>query len=142
MKKRFLLAAATLTASAFIGCHSTAADAPAPAAATPAAPAASTAAPVAPASETDGVRSIVLPTPPVELPEAPGRNLIAANCIICHSPSYIMMQPRFPRKVWEAEVDKMRKTFGAPVPENLVPEIVDYLMAVRGAPTPATQPAK
>ena len=133
MKKRFLLTAAALAAASLVAGSrpSTAADAPAQAAA----PA------VVPATETDGVRSITLPTPPVELPEAPGRNLIAANCIICHSPSYIMMQPRFPRKVWEASVDKMRKTFGAPVPESLVPEIVDYLMAVRGAPTPATGPA-
>lgn len=80
----------------------------------------------------DGVRSIELPAVAVDLPDAPGKNLIAANCMICHSPQYILMQPNLPRKTWEASVDKMRKTFGAPVPENLVPEIVDYLVAIRG----------
>jgi len=85
------------------------------------------------ATETaDGVRSITLPSVPFELPDAPGKNLVVANCVICHSPSYITMQPAFPRKVWEASVAKMRTTFGAPVPENLVPQIVDYLVAVRG----------
>jgi cytochrome c5 len=80
----------------------------------------------------DGVRSIELPAVAIDLPDAPGKNLIAANCMICHSPQYILMQPNLPRKTWEASVDKMRKTFGAPVPENLVPEIVDYLVAIRG----------
>ena len=71
------------------------------------------AAKVTPAAEAEGVRSIALPALPFDLPEAPGKNLVVANCIICHSPSYITMQPAFPRKVWEAEVAKMRTTFGA-----------------------------
>lgn len=87
---------------------------------------------VVPATDADGVRSITLPAVPFELPDAPGKNLVVANCIICHSPSYITMQPAFPRKVWEAEVAKMRTTYGAPIPEQLVPQIVDYLVAVRG----------
>ena len=98
---------------------------------------------VAPAAESaDGVRSISLPQQPIDLPEAPGKNLVVANCILCHSTTYITMQPAFPRKVWEANVEKMRKTFGAPVPEQYVPQIVDYLVAIRGEGQPATRPAK
>ncbi|MDB5297909.1 MAG: hypothetical protein JWO31_3892 [Phycisphaerales bacterium] len=98
--------------------------------------------PVAPAAvSAEGVRSISLPAVPLDLPDAPGKNLVTANCILCHSPQYILMQPAFPRKVWEAEVDKMRKTFGAPVAEPNVGPIVDYLMAIRGAPQPATKSA-
>jgi hypothetical protein len=99
--------------------------------------------PLPPAAESsDGVRSINLPQQPIDLPDAPGKNLVVANCILCHSTAYITMQPAFPRKVWEANVEKMRKTFGAPVPEQHVPQIVDYLMAIRGEGQPATRPAE
>lgn len=98
---------------------------------------------VAPAAESpDGVRSINLAQQPIDLPDAPGKQVVVANCILCHSTNYITMQPAFPRKVWEAEVEKMRKTFGAPVPEQAVPQIVDYLMAIRGEGSPATRPVK
>ena len=50
----------------------------------------------------------------------------------CHTPRYVLEQPPLPRKTWQAEVDKMRKTYGAPVPDEDVPPIVDYLVAVRG----------
>ena len=95
-----------------------------------------------PVVSADGVRSISLPQQPIDLPDAPGKNLVVANCILCHSTAYITMQPAFPRKVWEANVEKMRKTFGAPVPEQSVPQIVDYLVAIRGDGQPATRPAK
>ena len=87
------------------------------------------------------VKTIELPFMQPDLPDAPGKSTILSACVICHSPSYITQQPAFPRKTWEAEVDKMRKTFGAPVPDALVPEIVNYLMAIRGKPDAATQPA-
>jgi sulfite dehydrogenase (cytochrome) subunit B len=103
----------------------------------------STPADVTPATTTeDGVRSITLPTIAFDLPDAPGKNLIVGNCMICHSPSYITMQPPLSRKTWEANVVKMRTTFGAPIPETLVPEIVDYLVKIRGLPEPATRPSK
>ena len=78
------------------------------------------------------IREIKLPEFEPNWPEAPGREIVEVNCAVCHSSRYLTMQPAFPRKVWEAEVDKMRKTFGAPIPEENVKKIVDYLMAVRG----------
>ena len=95
-----------------------------------------------PASVGDSsVKTIELPVMQPDLPDVPGKSTILSACVICHSTSYITMQPAFPRKTWEAEVDKMRKTFGAPVPDALVPEIVNYLMAIRGKPDAVTQPA-
>ena len=67
-----------------------------------------------------------------ELPRGPGRTQFATNCIICHSPRYITMQPRFPRKVWEAEVYKMVNVYGAPINETDQAQIVDYLTATFG----------
>jgi mono/diheme cytochrome c family protein len=83
------------------------------------------------------VKSIELPTITTELPPGPGRDTVAVSCILCHSPRYITGQPPFKRAVWVAEVDKMRKVYGAPIEEAQVAEIVDYLVAIRGAQEPA-----
>ncbi len=84
----------------------------------------------APASST--VHTLRLPAENVTLPDAPGRAAVESACAVCHTPRYVLEQPPLPRKTWEAEVDKMRKTFGAPVADADVPAIVDYLVAVRG----------
>jgi len=63
-----------------------------------------------------------------KLKQAPGVEQVQANCIACHSLDYIEMNSRFlDRKGWEAEVTKMMKAFGAPVKEDDVPVIVNYL---------------
>jgi hypothetical protein len=68
----------------------------------------------------------------VPLPDRPGREKVVSACTACHTPRYVLEQPPLPRKTWEAEVDKMRKTYGAPVLDEDVAAIVDYLVAVRG----------
>jgi len=54
------------------------------------------------------------------------------QCGICHTQRYVTMQPRFTRKVWMAEVDKMINTYKAQVPPDQVKNIVDYLVSIRG----------
>lgn len=66
-------------------------------------------------------------TPP--LADGSGRELVQAFCGICHSPTYITMQPPLPSDVWEAEVNKMIRAFGAPIPEASAQEIIAYLKA-------------
>jgi hypothetical protein len=78
------------------------------------------------------LHTLRLPAENVPLPDLPGRAKVASACAVCHSPRYVLEQPPLPRKTWEAEVDKMRKTYGAPVPDEDVAAIVDYLVAVRG----------
>jgi mono/diheme cytochrome c family protein len=64
----------------------------------------------------------------VKLKEAPGRELVAANCSLCHSLDYIPMNSVFlDRKGWEGSVTKMIKVMGAPVKPEDVQKIVDYL---------------
>ena len=77
------------------------------------------------------VHTLRLPVEDVTLPDLPGREKVASSCAVCHTPRYVLEQPPLPRKTWEAEVEKMRKTYGAPVPEGDVAAIVDYLVAVR-----------
>ena len=67
------------------------------------------------------------------LKESPGRNLVEANCTMCHSLDYIQMNsPFLDRKGWEASVNKMIKAMGAPVAEGDVQPIVDYLASQYG----------
>jgi mono/diheme cytochrome c family protein len=63
-----------------------------------------------------------------KLKPGPGAAQVQANCVACHSLDYIQLNSRFlDRKGWEAEVTKMMKAFGAPVKQEDVPAIVDYL---------------
>ena len=69
----------------------------------------------------------------VRLKDAPGKELVAANCSMCHSLDYIQMNsPFLDRKGWEASVNKMIKAMGAPVAEADVQKIVDYLASQYG----------
>jgi hypothetical protein len=64
-------------------------------------------------------------TPP--LADGAGRELVQSFCSICHSTTYITMQPPLASATWEAVVNKMIGTFGAPIPEALAPAIITYL---------------
>jgi cytochrome c5 len=94
-------------------------------------------APVAPAAHEGGVVSITLPTIDAPLPEGPGKPTVAAACVICHTARYITTQPKVSRAAWTANVDKMRKVFGAPITDAQAAEAINYLVAIRG-----TEPAK
>jgi hypothetical protein len=56
-----------------------------------------------------------------------GRELVEAYCNTCHSTRFIIMQPPLPPETWEAEVNKMIKTFGMTNPEGVAPIIIKYL---------------
>lgn len=79
------------------------------------------------ASEAADLNNVV-----TKLPEAPGYAAFERNCQSCHSARYVQMQPNFPEKTWLALVTKMQKTFGAPVPDSSIKEIVQYLVAIKG----------
>jgi len=58
-----------------------------------------------------------------------GRDLVLGYCNTCHSPRYILMQPPLTHDQWAAEVTKMVKVFGMPIPDEAQPKIIDYLSA-------------
>ena len=65
---------------------------------------------------------------PVELKKAPGLEAVQGNCSGCHSLDYIMMNSPFPNAaLWDAEVTKMIKAFGAPISDADAKVIADYL---------------
>ena len=65
---------------------------------------------------------------PVELKKAPGVETVEGNCSGCHSLDYILMNSPFPNAaLWDAEVTKMIKAFGAPISDGDAKVIADYL---------------
>lgn len=69
----------------------------------------------------------------LRLRDGPGRQLVEANCVMCHSLDYIPMNsPFLDRKGWEASVNKMIKVMGAPIAEADAQKIVDYLAGQYG----------
>jgi hypothetical protein len=69
------------------------------------------------------------PVPAVDLTPWDGLQDVQIYCNTCHSPRYIIMQPPLPAATWEAEVNKMNKTFGAGIPEENTQKIIQYLQA-------------
>lgn len=86
-----------------------------------------------PAPTAPGEGSVIklgaLPLYTAELAEGPGKELVMGYCSVCHSVTYIPMQPPLPAATWEAEVNKMIKTFGAQIPEDAAKQIIAYLQA-------------
>jgi mono/diheme cytochrome c family protein len=65
---------------------------------------------------------------PINLKKAPGVEKVEANCASCHSLDYIQMNSPYPNAaLWDAEVTKMIRAFGAPINEADAKEIADYL---------------
>src|SRR5260370_1173099 len=62
-----------------------------------------------------------------ELAEGDGKLEVQSFCVGCHSTRYITMQPPLPGATWEAEVGKMMKVYGAPIPEATAKKITAYL---------------
>jgi hypothetical protein len=69
------------------------------------------------------------PVPALDLTPGDGLQDVQIYCSTCHSPRYITMQPPLPATTWEAEVNKMNKTFGAAIPDENTQKIIRYLQA-------------
>lgn len=69
----------------------------------------------------------------IALKDAPGKPLLEAQCVSCHSLDYVVMNsPFLDRKGWEASINKMIKVMGAPVNDADAKAIVDYLESQYG----------
>jgi len=65
---------------------------------------------------------------PVDLKKAPGLDKVEGNCGACHSLDYIQMNSPYPNAaLWDAEVTKMIKVYGAPITDADAKAIADYL---------------
>ncbi len=86
----------------------------------------------APTTAAAGPLSYKLPPETAEFRPGPHLDVVRNNCLACHSADYIVTQPRGPKfgkDFWQAEVNKMIKTYGAQIDEADIGKIVDYLAA-------------
>jgi cytochrome c5 len=74
----------------------------------------------------------------LRLTEGPGLTQVQANCSMCHSLDYILMNSPFQDKAaWEKTVNKMVKVMGAPLTAEDITAVVAYLDAHYGKGAPA-----
>ena len=67
----------------------------------------------------------------------PGYGKAQAQCVACHSAEYMLYQPATaPRGYWENMVKRMKTVFKAPVQDEDIPVLVDYLVKTYGAEQP------
>src|SRR5438876_6362234 len=66
-----------------------------------------------------------------------GAEIANGQCLICHSVEYVQMQPPMPRAFWKSSVQKMQQKYGAPIPDDQVEAVVDYLTKNYGIGTNA-----
>lgn len=78
-------------------------------------------------------QTITLPSTGKMFPAGPNVDTVNGNCLACHSIDMVFNQPNMTKAGWEAEVNKMRNVYKAPIDEKDVGPIVEYLAAVKGA---------
>jgi cytochrome c5 len=89
--------------------------------------------PVAPAPSIVAGSGVTLRSVSVDLPDSDrtfpggGADAINNNCLACHSAGMVLTQPTLSRSAWQAEVDKMRNIYRAPIAAEDASAIVDYL---------------
>lgn len=67
----------------------------------------------------------------------PGYDKARTNCVACHSAEYMLYQPpTAPRAYWDAMVKRMKAVFNAPLADDDMPAIVDYLVKTYGNEQP------
>ena len=76
---------------------------------------------------------IDLPPETATLRPGPGSDIAQRQCVTCHSPDYLTVQPPGkPMAFWKAEVEKMKKVYGAPIPDDQIEPIAQYLTKAYG----------
>jgi len=88
---------------------------------------------------TAAMKTIVLPPDGTVLKPSslPGYALAQGNCVACHSAEYMLYQPATaPRAYWDTMVKRMKAVFKAPLKDEDMPAIVDYLAKTYGAEQP------
>jgi cytochrome c553 len=76
--------------------------------------------------------SVDLPAGDSMFPKGSNSDAADANCLACHSAGMVLNQPALSRSEWQAEVDKMRAAYKAPIDQKDVGSIVDYLVSIKG----------
>jgi hypothetical protein len=79
--------------------------------------------------------SVELPVSEASFPPGDGAE-ITGQCLICHSAGMVLRQPPLTKDEWTAEINKMRNSFGAPLPSGQVEALARYLYRINGRKSP------
>jgi len=70
---------------------------------------------------------VELPASGESFPPGIGADVASSQCLICHSAGMVLTQPPLKKDEWRAEIMKMRSAYGAPIPEDQVEGLSEYL---------------
>lgn len=86
------------------------------------------------AAPPQGTTTIALPSVSSSFKPGLGAETAREYCVTCHSSAYVAIQPQFTGAQWTAEVTKMRRVYGAQIPDDAAATIAAYLTAEYGKP--------
>jgi hypothetical protein len=75
---------------------------------------------------------VELPTNDAPFPPGAGSDIARSQCLICHSAGMVLTQPPLKKDEWRAEIMKMRSAYGAPIPDDQVEGLSEYLKNING----------
>jgi cytochrome c5 len=75
---------------------------------------------------------VELPGNDEPFPPGVGADIANSQCLICHSAGMILTQPPLKKEEWRAEIVKMRSVYGAPIPDDQVDGLSEYLTIISG----------
>src|SRR4030081_3423060 len=81
--------------------------------------------------------NVSLPTGAAVFPAGQGSDIADANCLICHSAGMVLRQPPLTVAEWRTEIEKMKTSFGAPIPSEQIDALAHYLGNINGRPSDA-----
>ena len=84
------------------------------------------------ASRQLGIVKVELPASDEFFPPGIGADIASSQCLICHSAGMVLTQPPLKKDEWRAEIMKMRSSYGAPIPEDQVDGLAEYLKNING----------
>ena len=74
---------------------------------------------------------VELPASDESFPPGVGADIASSQCQNCHSAGMVLTQPPLKRDEWRAEIIKMRTSYGAPIPEDQVDALSEYLKNIK-----------
>jgi mono/diheme cytochrome c family protein len=76
------------------------------------------------------VVKVDLPVSNAYFPAGDGADVANAQCLICHSAGMVLRQPPLTQKEWIGEINKMRNSYGAPLPADQIEALAKYLFSL------------
>ena len=76
--------------------------------------------------------SVEFPTSYTAFPPGNGADIANGQCLICHSAGMVLRQPPLTVDEWTGEINKMRNSFGAPLPADQIAALARYLHSING----------